>query len=185
MKVLSGLIAVGMLVCVVVGCSKFGGSTSNTANIAPTPEGPMPKVVDILSLAGKDVDEVKAALGPATRESSTDFTWEYPQGDLYVSVTSLGKTPKEKKRVMFMTFTAKVIFFNGQMSQGYRTYDKLGDLVGFDTRGKTPTTSDVDKPTGTVDFSNVDYNGRKIYRVSFSKVSGTFISVTMQPDEKM
>jgi hypothetical protein len=182
MRSLFGLVAALCVLVCVMGCGKLsgGGGTANTAgpsNSANSAESAPVKALDIASIVGKSPDDIKKVLGPPTRESggaAPSYTWELPQGDLFVNADY-----KDKKKVDFMTFTSKIIVVGNQTAQGYATYDKLGDLIGFDTRGKTPT-SEESGDTGTTRFEKVNLGGTTVDEISFSKVSGKFISVTVR-----
>ncbi|MEP6789276.1 MAG: hypothetical protein ABJB40_12635 [Acidobacteriota bacterium] len=178
MKTLSSFAVAVCVLLFVMGCGRLGGggaagntANSNAANAAPARAE---KAVDVPSLIGKSMAEVKTALGPPTREIAGTMIWEFPQGNL-----SVEPVYKNEKKVQYFTFEAKIFVVGGQAARGFATYDKLGDLIGIDTRGKTPTSSDTD-PTGYVTFEKVDLNGKTAEEISFNKVSGTFISVTVR-----
>ena len=174
----SSAAAVFVLLCV-LGCGRFGGgattgntANSNAANVAPAKAE---KAVDVPSLIGKSVAEVKKTLGEPTSELAGRLTWEFPQGDFAVQPVY-----KDEKKVNYFEFSAKIFVVGDQTAYGFATYDKLGDLIGVETRGKTPAKSETGD-TGYVTFEKVDLNGKNVDEVNFHKVSGSFISVTVKP----
>ena len=80
----------------------------------------------------------------------------------------------------FIGFSPEEITVGNQTAHGFPTYDKLGDMIGFETRGKTPASSDTED-TGSVAFEKVDLNGKNVDEIRFSKVSGSFVDVVVRP----
>lgn len=180
MKGTFGLFVSGLaMLCLVVGCGRFSGTdnlntgSANSGNSGT--QAPAVKAVDVPALIGKSIEDVKKSLGPPKSELAGRLRWEYPQGELAVEPLY-----EDKKKVGYFEFTAAMVSVGGQVAQGFASYDKLGDMIGIDTRGLTP--ADIDEgETGSVTFEKVNLNGKNVDEVTFSKVSGSFKSVTVRP----
>lgn len=174
---LSGRSAVICLLFCVLGCGRFGGGANSSAGEVPANAEPAKaeKAVDVGSLIGKSVEDVKKALGPPSGEIAGSYKWEFPQGELSL------QTDSRTKKVRTIVFSARIFVVGDKVGHGYATYDKLGDLIGFDTRGRTPTSSDEGE-TGSVRFEKVNLNGKNVDEIRFAKVSGKFITVYVTPE---
>gem|GEM_PF-3296344 len=178
----AGIAAVLVIGLCVIGCGRFGGGSATgdggNANANSNAEPSRAKMaVDITPLVGKSIDEIKKVLGPPSGELAGRFRWEFPQGDLAAETNYKDKT---KNKVDYLEFSAKVIVVGGQAAQGYPDYERMGDLIGLDMRGKTPTATakgDTDDTT----FEKYQIGSTTVDRITFNKVSGNYRSVIVEP----
>lgn len=180
MKLSAGIAAVLVIGLCVIGCGRFGGgsATGNNANANSNTEPSKAKMaVDITPLVGKSIDEIKKVLGPPSGELAGTFTWEFPQGDLNAVTDYKDKT---KNKVDYFQFDAKIFVVGDRAVQGYQDYERIGDLIGLDMRGKTPTATAKDD-TGDTTFEKYQIGSTTVDKVIFNKVSGNYLSVIVQP----
>ena len=185
MNRVAGILAVGILAACVLGCGRMGGgaiesSNSGSVNANANADSAKPaKAVEVGPLVGKTVDELKKTLGPPTRELAGRYTWEFPQGDLAAETDPKDKT---HNKVSYLDFQAKMVVVGDQVAQGYPDYQRLGDVIGIDTRGKTPA-STADGDTGMTTFEKFPIGSTTVDQISFSKITGNYRSVSITPDK--
>lgn len=169
-----------IIVAVVLGCNLFRGTTNTNSGPANTAPERAKKLVDIPSLIGKPLDEVKKELGePAQKISDTIHKWKFDQGGPRGDLTLYCDYRKPSK-VERIGFSMETIYAEGYAFSGFPTYDKLGDTVGIDVRGKTPKSSD-ESETGSVKFEKIDLNGKNVDEIEFKKMLGSFTEVVVTP----
>lgn len=160
------------LLIAVLGCGLFRNDSKVASNNEPastsSPTAPV-KAVDMPSLIGKSRDEIKKIV-PAQpkRESDLFVEWDLPQGNLEVNYHK-GK----QSRISFI-FTP--VSFGSQTISGFDSADKLGDLVGIDVHGKTPTSTVSDS---FVTYEKLPLNGKPVKDVKFNIVSNRFTGVAI------
>lgn len=156
----------------VLGCGLFRNDSKVASNNEPavtaSPAAPA-KAVDMPSLIGKSRDEIKKIVGVEPKAETDPFIeWYLPQGHLEVSYNNKGK----QRRI---SFSFKPVSVGSQTISGFDSADKLGDLVGVDVHGKSPTST----ISTFYIYEGLQLNGKAVKDVTFSTTSDQFDSVAI------
>jgi len=129
-------------------------------------------VVDIPSLFGRSVDEVKQTLGPPTSgDGKLSLTWELHDGELTI-ITVWKQETKVEKFIFEPNLTSEA------QKQNYKllSYEQCGDLIGVDIHGVKPDDYAYEKGSEVANYRHLVLNGHPAY-VGFEKRGGTCTGV--------
>lgn len=145
-----------MLLAAVLGCGRFQSGTANSNSAVNSANSSAPsavtKVADVTSLVGKSKDEVKRLVtgGRVTYDPSDAISYEFPQGELSFNWNDAIDNP--------ITFTLPMASAGGESYSLGDTAERLGEYIGVDLKGKTPTK----KYDFMTEYDGGTMNGKKV-----------------------